>query len=183
MCRLYFKQIKQPDPFWRATLISFLFYFHFCFQVESLFSDVGGTAGLYIGFSLITFLEFGVLAIELLKRCCSGKRSRQQQQQQGQLPTFQPQQPQHPAANIFPQQFPMVAPQWGWGYWIWGRCFAAVSDGLATIGMGLLTLRACYGHLHISRMVHALNIGKRTFNHCHVPSAWRLLLERKSKPK
>ncbi|XP_072027739.1 uncharacterized protein [Amphiura filiformis] len=36
----------------------------------SMISDIGGTAGLYIGFSIITFLEFGIILYQLCKRVC-----------------------------------------------------------------------------------------------------------------
>ena len=40
------------------------------FQPESLFSDIGGTVGLYIGFSLITLCEFAAVIILLMRFCC-----------------------------------------------------------------------------------------------------------------
>ncbi|XP_071945345.1 degenerin unc-8-like [Antedon mediterranea] len=38
------------------------------YQVESLFSDIGGTAGLYIGISFISFCEFLELLFQLVKQ-------------------------------------------------------------------------------------------------------------------
>ena len=44
---------------------------HFVFiQEESLFSDIGGTVGLYIGFSLITLCEFCAVTILIIRYCC-----------------------------------------------------------------------------------------------------------------
>ncbi|XP_072029185.1 uncharacterized protein [Amphiura filiformis] len=82
------------------------------YSVESLFSDVGGTAGLYIGFSLITFLEFGVLVIELVKRFCLRGRARQELpfRIRRRHPFRRGQQPQQPPPGFFPQQFPEQYP-------------------------------------------------------------------------
>ena len=46
------------------------FIFVVWFQPESLFSDIGGTVGLYIGFSLITLCEFASVCILLIRFCC-----------------------------------------------------------------------------------------------------------------
>ena len=45
-------------------------FFFFWLQPERLFSDIGGTVGLYIGFSLITVCEFAMVAIHLIRYCC-----------------------------------------------------------------------------------------------------------------
>ena len=42
----------------------------FVLQEESLFSDIGGTVGVFIGFSLITVCEFVVVIILLIRFCC-----------------------------------------------------------------------------------------------------------------
>ncbi|XP_072014468.1 acid-sensing ion channel 2-like [Amphiura filiformis] len=41
------------------------------YEEESLFSDIGGTAGLYIGYSLITIMEYLAVGILLMRYCCS----------------------------------------------------------------------------------------------------------------
>ena len=35
-----------------------------------MISDTGGTAGLYIGFSIITFIEFAIILYQLCTRLC-----------------------------------------------------------------------------------------------------------------
>ncbi|XP_072029321.1 uncharacterized protein [Amphiura filiformis] len=41
------------------------------YEEESLFSDIGGTAGLYIGYSLITIMEYLAVGVLLMRYCCS----------------------------------------------------------------------------------------------------------------
>lgn len=46
------------------------------FQIINLLADFGGNIGLWIGFSVITFVEFLELAVELLTLCYRGTRAR-----------------------------------------------------------------------------------------------------------
>ncbi len=45
-------------------------YGFFPMQRENLFSDVGGTAGLYVGYSLITACEFLILGLAAIRHFC-----------------------------------------------------------------------------------------------------------------
>lgn len=75
-----------------TLLLSPLVNFTFSFQSSSLFSDIGGTLGLYIGFSIITAIEFLVLIYEFCRMCGKGSRKptpqepQQQQAPYGQWP-------------------------------------------------------------------------------------------------
>ena len=59
------------------TKLNLTMEFSFHLQPESLFSDVGGTLGLYIGFSVITAIEFFVLFYEICVHC--GRKSKPSQ--------------------------------------------------------------------------------------------------------